>query len=114
MTVNNPKTGVPSSKPGVYVDANIHGNEIQGGEVCLYLLNELLTRYGDNERIRKIVDRNVFYVVPTVNVDGRYHYMKDANTPDSNRSVRVPRDDDRDGLFDEDRPTIWMATAASP
>jgi hypothetical protein len=104
MTVNNPKTGVPSSKPGVYVDANIHGNEIQGGEVCLYLLNELLTRYGQNERITKIVDRNVFYVVPVVNVDGRFHFMTDANTPDSNRSVRVPRDDDRDGLFDEDPP----------
>src|SRR3990167_8000639 len=30
MTLNNPKTGTPESKPGVYVDANIHGNEIQG------------------------------------------------------------------------------------
>ncbi len=104
MTVNNPKTGDPSSKPGVYVDANIHGNEIQGGEVALYLLNTLLTKYGQNEQITKLVDRNVFYVIPVVNVDGRFHFVNDANDPSSNRSFRVPKDDDRDGLVDEDSP----------
>ena len=40
LTINNPKTGDPFSKPGVYVDGNIHGNEIQAGEVCLYLANQ--------------------------------------------------------------------------
>lgn len=104
LTVNNPKTGDAKSKPGVYVDANIHGNEIQGGEVCLYLLNTLLTKYGQNPQITALVDRNVFYVIPVVNVDGRAHFMSDPNTPSSNRSVRVPRDDDRDGLIDEDGP----------
>jgi hypothetical protein len=44
MTVNNPKTGSELDKPGIYMDGNIHGNEIQGGEVSLYLLNYLLTQ----------------------------------------------------------------------
>ena len=104
MTVNNPATGSPLAKPGVYVDANIHGNEVQGGEVCLYLLNWLLTQYGKNEQITKVVDRNAFYVIPVVNVDGRWHFFNDANTPSSGRSLRVPRDDDRDGFIDEDFP----------
>ncbi|MCU0290443.1 MAG: M14 family metallopeptidase [Thermoanaerobaculaceae bacterium] len=104
MTVNNPKTGAPLTKPGVYVDANIHGNEVQGGEVCLYLLNWLLTGYGTNEQISKVVDRNAFYVIPVVNADGRWHFFHDPNTPSSGRSMRVPRDDDRDGLVDEDFP----------
>ncbi len=102
MTVNNGKTGAPLSKPGVYVDGNIHGNEIQAGEVCLYLLNELLTKYGQNDQITKLVDRNAFYVIPSVNVDGRYHFFHDPNNPSSDRTMRVPRDDDRDGLVDED------------
>jgi len=34
MTVNIPKTGEAVDKPGIYVDGNIHGNEIQGGEIC--------------------------------------------------------------------------------
>ena len=104
LTINNPATGAELSKPGVYVDGNIHGNEIQAGEVCLYLANRLLTKYSENEDIKEVVDRNVFYIIPVVNVDGRYHFFNDPNTPSSNRSIRIPMDDDRDGLFDEDFP----------
>jgi len=102
LTVNNPKTGDHLSKPGVYVDGNIHGNEIQASEVCLYFLNQLLTKYSENERITRMVDKNAYYVLPTVNVDGRYHFFTDPNTSSSNRGLRRPKDDDRDGLFDED------------
>lgn len=104
LTINNPKTGAALEKPGVWVDGNIHGNEIQAGEVCLYYANMLLTKYGTNEKITKVVDRNVHYIVPVVNVDGRAHFFNDANTPSSSRSLRVPKDDDNDGLFDEDGP----------
>jgi Zinc carboxypeptidase len=104
LVVYNPKTGKEHEKPGVYVDGNIHGNEIQAGEVALYMLNYLLTKYDSNDTVKEIVDRNVFYVTPVLNVDGRYHFFTDANTPNSNRSVRMPFDDDRDGLVDEDYP----------
>lgn len=104
IIINNPKTGADSEKPGVYVDGNIHGNEIQAGEVCLYLANTLLTKYEENEKVKKVVDKNVFYIIPSVNVDGRYHFFKDPNTPSSNRGLRRPKDDDGDGLFDEDFP----------
>jgi hypothetical protein len=104
MTVNNPRTGAALDKPGVYADGNIHGNEIQAGEVCLALLNRLLTGYGQNEEITRLVDRNAYYVIPTVNVDGRYHFFHDPNDPNSSRSIRIPKDDDRDGLVDEDPP----------
>jgi hypothetical protein len=104
MTVNNPETGDPLSKPGVYVDGNIHGNEIQATEVALYLLNYLLTNHGRNEMITSLVDSRCFYVVPMVNVDGRYHFFADANTSSTNRGLRRPKDDDNDGLLDEDFP----------
>lgn len=104
MTVNNPETGQDLDKPGIYVDGNIHGNEIQAGEVALYMLNTLLTKYGNNLEITQIVDRNCFYVIPVVNVDGRWHFFNDPNDPSSNRSIRRPNDDDRDGLVDEDFP----------
>ena len=64
LTISNPATGDHLSKPGVYVDGNIHGNEIQAGEVCLYLANMLLTKYGENEKITALVDRNSFYILP--------------------------------------------------
>jgi hypothetical protein len=104
MTVNNPKTGKALDKPGVWVDGNIHGNEIQGGEICLYTMDYLLGNYGKNKEITELVDKKCFYFVPVVNPDGRYHFFADANDPNSNRGLRIPRDDDRDGLYDEDFP----------
>ena len=104
LTVNNPASGAELSKPAIYVDGNIHGNEIQAGEVALYLLDFLLGSYGHNEEITRLVDTRCFYVIPVVNADGRFHFFADAGTPSENRSLRVPRDDDRDGLVDEDFP----------
>ena len=36
--INNPETGPEMSKAAMYIEANVHGNEIQGGEVCLYTI----------------------------------------------------------------------------
>lgn len=102
ITVNNPATGAETDKPGVYVDGNIHGNEVQATEVCLYFLNYILTNYGKLDRVTQTVDRSVIYCVPTVNVDGRYHWFADANNASSGRGLWIPKDDDRDGLIDED------------
>ncbi len=102
MTVNNPKTGAALGKPAMYVDGNMHGNEIQGGDISLYLLDYLLGSYGKNAEVTALVDRVCFYVVPVVNVDGRHHFFADPNNPSSNRTLRIPIDDDRDGLVDED------------
>jgi hypothetical protein len=102
LTVNNPKTGPALSKPAIYVDGNMHGNEIQGGDISLYLLDYLLGNYGKNPEITALVDKGCFYVIPVVNVDGRFHFMADPNGPSSDRTLRIPVDDDRDGLVDED------------
>jgi hypothetical protein len=102
LIINNAKTGKVTEKPGIWVDGNIHGNEIQAGEVCLYTAQYLLMNHQKNEELTRILDKNVFFIVPVVNVDGRYHFFTDANTMHSNRSVRRPKDDDYDGLFDED------------
>lgn len=102
LEINNPKTGKATDKPGVYVDGNIHGNEIQAAEVALYIGEYLLKNYTKLDEITELVDKNAYYLIPVVNVDGRYHFMKDGNSMHSSRSLRRPRDDDRDGLLDED------------
>lgn len=104
MTINNEKTGPELHKPAFYMDGNIHGNEIQAGEVCLYTIWYLLSNYGEMERVTKLVDRAAFYFIPIVNPDGRAYWFAKPNTPSSSRSGQRPVDDDRDGLFDEDGP----------
>jgi hypothetical protein len=102
MTINNPETGPEMSKAAMYVDANIHGNEIQGGEVCLYTIWYLMENYGRIDDVTRLVNERVFYIVPTVNPDGRQYFME---TDGGNaRAGHVPVDDDNDGLYDEDGP----------
>lgn len=100
MTINNPATGPEAGKAAMYIEANVHGNEIQGGEVCLYTIWYLMENYGRIDDVTRLVDERVFYVIPTVNPDGRQFFMEG---PGGNaRSGHVPVDDDNDGLFDED------------
>ncbi len=102
LEINNPNTGDDVSKPGIYVDGAIHGNEIQATEVCLYLAWYLLENYDSNETVHEIVDRNAFYIIPTVNVDSRWRFFDDDGSYNIGRTARVPYDNDRDGLVDED------------
>ncbi|MFC1476924.1 M14 family metallopeptidase [candidate division KSB1 bacterium] len=102
MTINNPDTGPELSKAAMYVDANIHGNEIQGGEICLYTIWYLMENYGRIDKITRIVDERVFYIFPTVNPDGRQYFMEGDGG--GARTGHVPVDSDNDGLYDEDGP----------
>ena len=100
ITVNNPDTGPETGKPAMYIEANVHGNEIQGAEVALYTVWYLMENYGRIDRITRLVNERVFYVVPTVNPDGRDHFLK--GTGAGARTGHVPVDDDNDGVEDED------------
>ncbi|MBI4606683.1 MAG: peptidase M14 [Planctomycetes bacterium] len=102
MTVANPATGPEERKAAMYIDANIHGNEVQGTEVCLYTIQHLVEGYERLPRVRELVDERVFYILPMVNPDGRAHWFEGPNTRHSSRSGKKPVDDDGDGLFDED------------
>lgn len=102
MTINNPDTGPEMSKPAMFIEANVHGNEIQGSEVSMYTVWYLMENYGRIEQITKLVNERVFYIVPTVNPDGRDYFLK--GTGAGARTGHVPVDDDGDGLFDEDGP----------
>jgi hypothetical protein len=100
--VNSPKTGPHDSKPAMWIDGNIHGNEVQAGEVVMYSLWYLTKAYGHNERLTTLLDNYSFYFLPTVNPDGRAYWFEHANTPNSSRQNHRPVDNDRDGLVDED------------
>lgn len=102
VTINNKETGPDRSKPAMYVDGNIHGNEIQGAEACLYLIWYLAENRARVPALKALTDERAFYVVPTVNPDGRAHWFNRPNTTNSSRSGVAPRDDDRDGVADED------------
>ena len=46
VTLNNPKTGSDLEKTAIFIDGNIHGNEIQAAETVLYSIWYLCKSYG--------------------------------------------------------------------
>ncbi|TDJ73148.1 MAG: peptidase M14 [Planctomycetota bacterium] len=103
-TLNNPATGAPEDKPAMWIDGNVHGNEVQGGEVVVYTAWYLLENYGSNPRVTELLDRAAFYLLPMVNPDGRAHWFNEAHSASSSRTGYRPIDNDRDGVADEDPP----------
>jgi len=104
LTIGNATTGDEADKCAMWVDGNVHGNEVQGAEACLYLAWTLLERHEDLPSIRSLVDERVFYILPMVNPDGRQYWFDAPNTSSSSRSGKQALDSDGDGAFDEDGP----------
>ncbi len=102
LTITDFKKGNPDKKPGMYIDGNIHSNEVQGSEFALYTAWFLTESFADTKFIQELLADKVFYIVPTINPDARDSYFHDPNTASSPRSGVIPIDNDRDGLVNED------------
>ncbi len=100
IEITNYATGEPEKKPGNYIDGNTHGGEVSGGEASLYTINHLLTTYGQDPQVTKLLDTRVFYILPKINPDGSDAYLANPNDPVNPNLKKV--DDDDDGLLDED------------
>lgn len=102
LTISDFKTGDPDRKPAMYIDGNIHSNEIQGTEFSLYTAWYLTEMFDDLDFINELLKDKTFYIVPTINPDARDYFMKEPNTPHSPRSGMIILDNDGDGEAGED------------
>jgi len=75
LTISDFNTGNPDDKPAMYIDGNIHSNEIQGAEFSLYTAWYLTEMFNDLEFINQLLKDKTFYIVPTINPDARDNYM---------------------------------------
>ncbi len=103
LTISDFGTGNPDRKPAMYIDGNIHSNEIQGAEFSLYTAWYLTEMFGELDFIKELLQDKTFYIVPTINPDARDNFMKEPNTPHSPRSGMLVLDNDGDGEAGEDR-----------
>ncbi len=101
LEITNKQTGPAADKPGYYYDGNIHAGELTGGEVALHFAWYLLSNYGKDPRVTRLVNTHVLYVRPKFNPDGADIALQ---TGASLRSTPRPYDEDYDGLLDEDPP----------
>ena len=102
LAITDYKKGKPDEKPGMYIDGNIHSNEVQGSEFSLYTAWYLTETFNDTKFIQELLADKIFYIVPTINPDARDNFFHKPNTASSPRSGMIAVDNDRDGLANED------------
>ncbi len=102
LTITDFSTGADTDKPAMWIDGNIHSNEIQGGEFALYAAWYLTEMHVDNEFIQQLLKDKTFYITPTINPDARNDFFNQPNTANSPRSGMMVLDNDGDGMNGED------------
>jgi len=75
------------AEPQFQYIANMHGDEVVGREMSIYLIDLLCSQYGINDRITKLVNDTDIFIIPTMNPDGYERRQRgNANNIDLNRN----------------------------
>ena len=70
IEITNRGTGAGESKPGLWMDGNMHLGEETGRLYLAYFMERLLFEYGKNPDATRLVDTHTFYVLPVFDADG--------------------------------------------
>ncbi len=94
--------GKVDRKPAVLIVGGVHPPHLLGSELALRVARSLVQQAETDKRVRKMLGRVSFYVIPRVAPDAceaffRVPYVEQAGN-------QRPVDDDRDGEVDEDGP----------
>jgi murein tripeptide amidase MpaA len=103
MTLTSKASGPAADKPAFWVEGNVHATEVAASVACVYFLNHLLTRYGQDADVTRVLDTRAFYICPRVNPDGPEWAL--ADKPRFIRSSTRPYpydEEDIEGLTVED------------
>lgn len=92
------RSGKNPERKEVMLLAGIHPREQQPSRDLLRFMDELLASYQKDERITDILDRQIIWIVPSFNVDGKLHDVTErdwrknrSQNPDGSRGVDLNR-----------------------
>ena len=98
LTITGPgkKAG---EKPAFYIDGNTHAGEVTGMMAAMHTADYLVTNYGSDEKVTRLLDDNTVYIIPCVSPDGSDAYL---TSPAILRSVNRDYIKDPEGLSAQD------------
>jgi hypothetical protein len=70
LTVGNERTGPLDQKPALLIVANLEGNHLIGSMAALHTARHLVSEYGANPDVTRLLDTRTLYIVPRLNPDG--------------------------------------------
>lgn len=91
-------SGSPDANaPKLALISSMHGDEVTGKEMLVYLTRELLRKYATDARIRSLVDHSRLFLMPSMNPDGTERKSRfNAKGVDLNRDFPDPGEGDSD------------------
>ena len=103
VVATNAASGDAESKPGFWVDGNIHAGELTASMACLTILDFLERGYGADAEVTRLLDTRALYICPRVNPDGAEWALADKPRYIRSSTRPYPFDEDPvDGLNVED------------
>jgi hypothetical protein len=70
LTLGRRQGAALSSRPALLMVANLEGNHLVGSAAALHAAEHLLTRYGQDAEVTRLLDERTVYVIPRMNPDG--------------------------------------------
>ena len=103
VVATNAASAEAESKPGFWVDGNIHAGELTASMACLTILDFLERGYGSDADVTRLLDTRALYICPRVNPDGAEWALADKPRYIRSSTRPYPFDEDPvDGLNVED------------
>lgn len=85
------KAAQDPNKPKLFFISSMHGDEVTGKEMMVYLIRELLEGYGSDSRLTALLDYSELWILPSMNPDGTEQRQRwNANGVDLNRNFPDP------------------------
>ena len=78
-----------AKKPGYIINGNLHSAEAGSSAAVLYMIGDILERYGREERFTALLRDKVIYAIPRVNCDGAEVFLTSLR-PDAGGSAARP------------------------
>jgi len=88
------------TRPAVLVVAGIEGNDLVGPFTAVAWIERLMKQYREDPPTAELLKKTTIYVVPCLNPDARERFFASPRIEMSGNNM--PRDDDHDGIVDED------------
>ncbi|MBI4722836.1 MAG: hypothetical protein HY769_07580 [Candidatus Stahlbacteria bacterium] len=91
---------IEEDEPAILYNGTHHAEELLGTEICMHMINDLVTRYGIDPKVTRWIDSLEIWIVPIVNPDGREIVTSGLdtiwrkNTHDNNHNGTFERDSD--------------------
>uniref|UniRef100_A0AAQ4NXP9 Carboxypeptidase D, a n=1 Tax=Gasterosteus aculeatus aculeatus TaxID=481459 RepID=A0AAQ4NXP9_GASAC len=109
MRITEDPRGDAPGKPKFKYVGNMHGDETVSRQVLVYLVEDLLTKYGEEPRITALVDTTDIYIMPSMNPDG-FERAAEGDCGGSSRARNNARNADLNRSF----PDQYDGTSVNP